>query len=226
MSTLKKFLFSFLIAAAVVCAAFLPAQKVGATPYSDWEKQGYPTTYWQTDNFTHHRVGFVNDPKHKCFKLLVEISPNTEFNKEGYKGGYNKLQPSGYDIKMGDTTYTLDLKVNPWSLQDGQSQNCGIGVWDPRNNRYNESADQCAAYSDEKGHQSAYVTIPYSMFDEADLNDASTVSIRNNSLTTEPLTISGASTGPWLLAAAAVLIAAPAVAVATRKQRKGVAHER
>ncbi len=220
MSTLKKFLFSFLIAAAVVCAAFLPAQKVGATPAAKWHAHGYPVSNWTTDNGTVHQVGFVNDPKHKCFRMLVDMSPNIKENTD-YDGNNYTMQPSGYDILINGNHYSLTL--NTIGVQNGQ---VGGDVWDPKHNKDVRQKNICHVHTDKKSHQSAYVTIPYSMFNEEDLNAASTITFTNRNLSNTSITISGASTGPWLLAAAAVLIAAPAVAVATHKQRKGVAHER
>lgn len=129
------------------------------------------------------------------------------------------MQPSGYDIWINGNKYSLTLKLN-W-VENGQ---VGADVWDPKHNHDEYQKNICHVYTDKKKHQSAHVTIPYSMFNEEDLNAASTITFTNTNLSNTSITIRGASTGTWLLAAAAVFIAAPAVAVATRKQRKGAAH--
>lgn len=227
MTSLKKVLSAFAITGAIFLSAFLPAEKVSATPASDWEAHGYPVSEWSSDNSNFHNIGFVNDPKTKSFKVFIEMNPYTEKNHNG-TWGYSKLMPSGYMIKIGDKSYSLDLQVQPWSIQDGQSGTAGIGVYDTSRGKYKTKGDTVSYYSDKNGHQSALVTIPYSMFAEEDLNASSTVSFNNGNLgsSKDNITISGASTGPWLLAASAVIIAAPTVAIASRKKKGQAAHEK
>ncbi len=167
------------------------------SPASEWKENGYPTEDWTTDKFTYHQIGFINDPKNNQLLLYVNICPDSKANRNsrGYEGGYRQLQPAGYNINIGNATYSVNLDVNPWNIQNGKSGYALIGVWDPQTNQYTTKDNLCHYYADSDGRQSAIIKIPYNMFNRDDLNGSTKMTMQNTNLGgNTKITISGAST--------------------------------
>ncbi|MGN1272690.1 MAG: Firmicu-CTERM sorting domain-containing protein [Lactobacillus sp.] len=203
------------------------------SPASEWEEDGFPVEDWTTDKFTYHQIGFINDPKHNQLLLYIDMCPASKANMKkkdkyspsGYEGGYRKLMPSGYDIKIGNVTYSLTLKVEPWNIQNGQSGFDKIEVWDSKTRQDKFQSNVCHYYSDSEGRQSALVTIPYSMFNRDDLNESTNITMQNINLGgNKEIKISGASTGPYIPVIIAFVLASITV-VGYYHKRKLVCHE-
>lgn len=230
MKNIRKKIIAFLLALECLafCISFNSKVYASWSPVSEWKENGYPTEDWTTDKFTYHQIGFINDLKNNQLLLYVDICPDSETNRNsnGYKGNYRQLQPRGYNIKIGNaTTYSVDLDVNPWNIQNGKSGYARIGVWDPQTNQYKTKDNLCHYYADSDGRQSAIIKIPYNMFNRDDLNGSTEMTIQNPWLGgNTKITISGASTGPYIPAIIAFVLASIA-AISYYHKRKLVRHE-
>lgn len=191
-----------------------------ASPASDWS--GRPVEYWTTDNFTYHSVGFDNDAQSQNLLLYVDMNPDTVPDHEGHQGNYSVLQPSGYTITVNNHTYNLDLR-NISDKQYGpknKSYQIGIGVWDSNAGKYRTYDNAGEMYVDGDGHQSCLVKIPYEAFGN-DINGSSEMTLTNSNLGgSSKITVSGASTGPYIPVAIGFVIASIFVFVFYRKKRK------
>lgn len=227
MKNVNKKILTFLLILGCSSLFIVFSNKVYASPASEWKENGFPTEDWTTDKYTYHQMGFINDPKNNQLLLYVDMCPDSKTNRDshGYEGGYRQLQPAAYNIKIGNVTYNMDLKVSPWSIQKGQSGVTAIGVWDPKTNQYKIQDNACHYYADKDGRQSALVAIPYSMFNRDDLNGSTKISMQNPNLGgNNEITVSGASTGPYIPVIIAFVLASIAVGGYYHK-RKSVVHE-
>lgn len=192
------------VAALVTLFITVPAL---ASPASDWK--GRPVQYWTTDKFTYHSIGFDTDAQNKNVLLYVDMNPDTVPDHEGHQGGYSVLQPSGYTIKANGHTYSIDLQKvyeHQYNNEKGKSYSIGVGVYDQQTGTYKTYKNVGQMYIDSEGHQSCLVKIPYESFGSS-FNGSSKMTLTNNNLGgSSEITVSGVSTGPYLLAIIGALI--------------------
>lgn len=214
----KKFIaFLFALGCLVFCVSFSSKAYASWTPASEWKENGYPTEDWTTDHFTYHQIGFINDPKNN--QLLLYVNMNRD-----EMGNYTSLQPSGYQIKINNHIYDLTLH-DTWKIKKGQPTSAGLDVWDRTRNHPENRDTGCRYYSNSNGVQSAIVSIPYSVFNKEDLNASTNITMQNTNLGGQKeITISGASTGPYVPAIIAFILASIAV-VGYYHKGKSTRHE-
>lgn len=249
MKNIRKKIIAFLLALECLafCISFNSKVYASWSPVSEWKENGYPTEVWRTDTYSYHQIGFINDPKNNQLLIYVNMCPDPKPNKNSrpyndpyndpynqwltdpykyYQTRYHTLQPAGYNINIGNATYQVTLDVNPWNIQNGKSGYAGIRVWDPQTNQYKVIKDNlCHYYANSYGSQSAIIKIPYNVFNRDDLNRSTKMTMQNPNLGgNTKITISGASTGPYIPAIIAFVLASIA-AISYYHKRKLVRHE-
>lgn len=73
----KVFITSLLIFGCLFCMPFSNHQvdAKAMTPAEEWKANSFPSEDWTTDNYTYHKVGFINDSNHKQLLLYIDMYP-------------------------------------------------------------------------------------------------------------------------------------------------------
>lgn len=229
----KVFITSLLIFGCLFCMPFSNHQvdAKAMTPAEEWKANSFPSEDWTTDNYTYHKVGFINDSNHKQLLLYIDMYPISKKNKNDNStdqnqndSQYKKMMPSGYEIKIGNNVYDLSLDVysHLYSIQKDQTEYSNIGIWDRTRGIYTTSKDACRLNSDNRYNHSVFVTIPYSMFNDKDINGSTTITLKNANLgNNQEITVTGASTFPYIPVIIAIILASITVVIYYHKKESG-----
>lgn len=155
--------------------------------------------------------------------IYINMSPN--------KGaGYVQMQPSGYDLTIGGRKYTLTLEKADGSTyqqlsSDGQTEAVTMGIYDTIGSTWSATPKDASGYVTRMATSTGgstnvlEVKIPLSNFAGAN-DDGQMITLQNNNLGRETMTVTGGSTGPVLLASAGFGIALIGVWQFNRRKKR------
>lgn len=173
--------------------------------FNDWED--VPKSTWTT-SAKPSAVAMIH--QNDGFYFLVDINPKLT-------NGYTTYQPAGYVLSVGKWTYYITLSVNPWELQTGKTKKGTVNVWGTSTSGatyWNSSTGKLAVTRKRMGKDRTDDAfewyIPDSAFKDAEQEATSSTkwTFNNRNLNDgEGITYQGASTGPYMLAAAGFVLA-------------------
>jgi len=207
---MKKFLlfstclFTFLCFSPVVKAD----QKITIDgKFDDWNDVPKTDISFSYDTYNIKQMALLADDKD--LDLYINMSP--------YRGnGYSTLQPSGYQLWIGERHYFLDFKsvdgqyFDSNNLAPGSSKEFKVYIYE-ENGRVNKLSATSKGYvtrekTDLSHNDIAEVKLPLRDFEVDSLVDQK-ITLKNYNLGDQELVVTGASTSPYLLAALGALFA-------------------
>jgi uncharacterized protein (TIGR04145 family) len=211
---MKSKFFQFILSIFAILAVFIPVSghadnKYGIVidgKFDDWS--GLPMTklsysYENGQNIKY--ASLVTDDSNLYFYL--SMAPEKD---EGYKN----LQPSGHKLVIGNKVFWMTI-VDPLQSGDssliGQTKDVSVTFW-AEDNSVNVTLPigkmtrvktdfNDASYSDE-----VEIAVPFEQL-QLEATGSQTIVYSNTNLDEQTITVTGGSTGPWLLAGIAVVIA-------------------
>lgn len=142
--------------------------------------------------------------------IYINMSPNTG-------NGYARLQPSGYKLTIGNTTYDLTVEnadggtFTPLSSV-GATQSITMGIYCAKTNSWTAKPDDVEGAATRVATQTGgssdvfEIKLPLKDF-KASSADGQTITLKNDNLGKQSMTVTGGSTGPVLLASSGFGIA-------------------
>lgn len=199
--------------------------------FSDWKN--YPIDDWHKsyDNFNLHQARFTTDDRNVYGWVRMQ-----DPNKVGAQGGYVKIQPNDYIIKVNGESFSINLLdpqtgtiFNPWGLNRGKGVYVDVQVVDLNGNNYytNTIKNGAYVYEGSNGIQEMTFAVPYLALGKYGVKTNQSTKWNFNQPGQlndgQGITKVGSSTGPYFLVVMAILsigIGSSGIFFWQRKQRK------
>ena len=158
--------------------------------------------------------------------IYINMSPN-----QG--NGYARVQPSGYKLTIGNTTYDLTVENANGSTftpldHVGATQKITMGIFESKEGWQGTPAGAegyATRVATQTGGSSDVFEMKLPLKDfKASSSDGQTITLKNGNLGTQTMTVTGGSTGPVLLASSGFGIALFGLWRLNRRKRKNEAH--
>ena len=125
---------------------------------------------------------------------------------------YHNLQPSGHKLTIGNKVFWMTFN-NTFPSEDlsviGQTKDVQVNFW-AEDNSVNVTIPETYAcktdFSDTSYSDEVEVAIPFEQL-KVEATSSQTITYSNANLGEQTITVTGGSTGPWILAGIAVVIA-------------------
>lgn len=209
---MKKKYYQFILSVLAVVSVFLPSNvhadnKYGIVidgKFNEWSS--LPTTklsfsYENGQNIKY--ASLVTDDTNLYFYL--NMAP------EGHN--YHNLQPSGHKLTIGNKVFWMTFN-NTFPSEDlsviGQTKDVQVNFW-AEDNSVNVTVPGKLTrvktdFSDTSYSDEVEVSIPFEQL-QVEATSSQTITYSNSNLGEQTITVTGGSTGPWILAGVAVAIA-------------------
>ncbi|WP_048699140.1 Firmicu-CTERM sorting domain-containing protein [Companilactobacillus heilongjiangensis] len=181
--------------------------------FDDWKDKPITDIKEPWDNYNIKHESLLADQDNIYF--FLDMSP-----EHGY--GYATIQPSGYELTVGDKKFSLSILNNPYDLEVNKPKKVGLYIYEHDNiGNVNKEATKAEAYAVkvpinvDKGVGQGYTgklefKLPLSELGITGTT-AQEITMKNTNLGTQTLHVKGGSTGPIVLAVSGFAIALLAV---------------
>lgn len=177
--------------------------------FSDWADKTKTDITEQGDDYNVKQEVLLADDDNIYFYL--NMSP-----KHG--NGYSTLQPSGYNLKVGNQTYYLTLKGYD-GLSTDSTKPVTVNVWSSSVSADVANAGAVHRYKTDNGTNDVVeMVIPLSTL-KVSGSTSQSISMSNANLGTQTLTATGGSTGPVVLASVGFILAIGGVLAYTKRKK-------
>lgn len=208
---MKKLYYTLFLSLLFVAGVFLPIDAHAANKYgiaidgdfSDWSSLPVTELSFSYENGQNIKyASLVTDEANLYFYL--NMAP------EGHN--YHNLQPSGHKLTIGNKVFWMTFN-GTFSSEDlsvvGQTKDVQVNFW-AEDNSVNVTIPGKLTrvktdFSDTSYSDEVEVAIPFEQL-QVEATSSQTITYSNSNLGEQTITVTGGSTGPWLLAGIAVVI--------------------
>lgn len=209
---MKKLHYTFILVILAAIGVFLPVEAHADNKYGIVIDGAFED--WKSLPITEFSFSYENGQNIKYVSLVTDESNMYFYLNMAPEGhNYHNLQPSGHKLTIGNKVFWMtfsDLFPSEDLSKVGQTKDVHVNFWAEDNSVNTTVVGKLTRvktdFSDKSYSDEVEVAVPFEQL-KVENTSSQTITYSNSNLGEQVINVTGGSTGPWILAGIAILIA-------------------